>query len=100
MSILYFLVSCFSAAPSLKSDAFPHLGLFRLLPDRLPRLPSRPSQQPVDEPLVNARVVHLLRLVEPLVSAAALRHLGNRLPDGRLDGAEAKHAAALAHHQL
>src|SRR5437879_3869619 len=79
--------------------ALSHLGLLRLLPHRLPRLPAGPPEQPADEHLVDAGLIHFLRLVESVVFAAAVRHLGHRLLDGRLDGAQAEHAKTLAHYQ-
>src|SRR5260370_6627921 len=71
---------------SPRHHAFPHLGLLHLLLGRLPGLPSRPQTQSVDERLVDAGFVHILRLVEYRVSAAALPQLGHRLPQGRLGG--------------
>ena len=89
----------FSLHPFRGNHALPHLGLLRLLPDRLPGLPARSPKQPVDEHLVDDRLVHVLRLVESLVPPAALRHLGDRLPHGPLDGAEPADAHVLARDQ-
>src|SRR5580765_5638908 len=81
---------------SIRSPAnvISYLGLSRLLPDRLSRLSSGSQEQPVDEHLVSHRLVHLLRLVEPVVPAPPLRHLGHRLLDGPPHGTQAEHAQA------
>ena len=93
------IIQTYLASSFRGNHALPHLGLLRLLPDRLPRLPPRPPKQPVDEHLVDDRLVHVLRLVESLVPPAALRHLGDRLPHGPLDGTEPADAHVLARDQ-
>src|SRR6478752_6424956 len=59
--------------------ALPHLGLRCLLRHRLSGLPPRAEEQPVDEYLVSHCLVHVLRLVESVVLAAPLWHVGHRL---------------------
>ena len=79
--------------------ALPYLGVPRLFPDRLSRLSACPSKQPVDEHLVDDRLVHILRLVESLVPLAALWDVRDRLPHGPLDGTGPSGTHVLACHQ-
>src|SRR5437016_12059370 len=96
----------------LLKNALPHLGLLRLLPDRLPCLPSRSQKQSVDEPLADGRLVLLLRLVvvllqpaeprglvEESVPASALWDVGDRLRHGSLHAEKSKMEEVVADHQ-
>src|SRR5262249_15136643 len=74
------------AGGELSRHALSYLGVFRFLSHRLPGFPAGPQEQPAHEHLVDARLVHLLRLVESLADPAALWHLGHRLLDGAAHG--------------